>query len=1406
MLAYNAIIMDIIAEASTYIPIDRRQALAASVELNERAHGAVLFADISGFTGLTDDLVRAYGPQRGVEEMTHHLNRVYDRLVAAVHEHGGIVIGFSGDGMTCWFDADRMGGAGGSRERRARATRAALACAHRLQREMAAFAAIPAGDTEARLAIKSALAAGPVRRLLVGDPAIQLIDVIAGAPLERVSQLEREARSGETVLDEEARALVREIGKIEEIGDWEIQEIGKTEEISATQSSISNLQSFLLPQIYARLEAGGGRFVAELWPAAALFLRFDGLDFDRDEQAGAKLDEFVRWVQQTLARYEGALIQLTTGDKGSYLYAAFGAPVAHSDDPARAVTAALHLIAPPAALGYRPRVQIGIARGRMRVGPYGSRSRQTYGVQGRAVNFAAQLMMHAQPGQIIADTRVAASVRDQCRVQALVPITPKGGRDPQLVFAVTGGDDAAPSLHGALYISPPVGRDPELAQMDAALEEALAGRGGILRVEGEAGIGKSHLVGAFIGRAMDRVLVAPAACQSTTQETPYYAARQIARRLFGLDRLTFADETEEIEHVARMLTQLNPALLVRMPLLGELLDLPIPENETTGGFDPRLRQAALYSLAVEIIQAVARLQPVLLVGEDVHWMDEASQGLMLALARVAEQTRILMLVTHRPPRVGATGFIDSLAATPNQRHIRLAELTEAGSAALIESRLGGPISPLALALVHAQAQGNPFFTEELVDALREAGHLALQDETWRLTDPLVAQLHAANCLLRDGSEWRLAPDASLTSVNLGAPDSIHGIVLARLDRLPEPAKLTLKVASVLGRVFRLDVLRRAHPERPTPAELRAQISLLQTRDFARAQTPEPVETLLFKHNITQEVAYQTLLETQRRELHGAAGQALESLAPDEVDQLALHFFSADLDAPRVKAKALRYLDAAGQRAKRDYANETALSYFDRALSLEKRWQWLKDRVDVLHVLGRRREEEITLQRLNVHPDAPKVEIDYLWGAYYEAASEYKQALAALAEARELSELQGDRCREARCLTRQGMIAWRRGDYDGAESSYGAALDLLAACAATDDGQREELPLAEADVRYGLGLVHRQQGRYGEAVEQLTASLELSRTANSRQQEALTLDALGGVEFLRRRYPQALDHYDKSLTIRRAIGDRAGEGSSLLNIAQVHRTRGDHGAARAMLEEALAIQQALGNRWWEEIIWNELGIVSMLIGRLDEAEERLRKGLRLATEIGTETGQAYVLCNLGQVLRDQGKLNEAEKILRRGLALAMAQQDAHLEALYLSELAILALGREDYAEAMDLSQRALDHFRQLDLRLSTTTDLTTLARASLALGRPEDAARYLEETLAILDECSGQGPDYPQRDYFFCYEILTALGRNEEAQRALEAAHRLLMAQAEEISDPAMRRDYLHEVAFNRAIVEQARAL
>ncbi|MBN1887162.1 MAG: adenylate/guanylate cyclase domain-containing protein, partial [Thermoflexales bacterium] len=322
---------------SVYIPTDRRHAMAQASQLPEQASGAAMFADISGFTPLTEALTRALGPRRGSEELTRQLNRVYDALIAEVERFHGSVIGFAGDAITCWFDE-----AGAIRESPLRAVACALAC----QRTMEQFAqvAIPGGDT-VQLAMKASVASGPARRFLVGDPAIQLIDVLAGATLARMAAGEHLAEKGEVIVDactaEQIETSDRDReGQIEKrrvCGDREEEgerffvveglasevEPAPWPELAAGALSEDLVRPWLLPPVYARLREGLGEFVTELRPVVALFLHFEGIDYDEDEDAGAKLDAYLRWTQATLARYEGYLLQFIVGDKGNYLYATF---------------------------------------------------------------------------------------------------------------------------------------------------------------------------------------------------------------------------------------------------------------------------------------------------------------------------------------------------------------------------------------------------------------------------------------------------------------------------------------------------------------------------------------------------------------------------------------------------------------------------------------------------------------------------------------------------------------------------------------------------------------------------------------------------------------------------------------------------------------------------------------------------------------------------------------------------------------------------------------------------------------------------------------------------------------------------------------------------------------------------
>jgi class 3 adenylate cyclase len=335
-----------------YLPMDRRFALAGGYSLADRTQGAALFVDISGFTQLTEALVRELGPQRGAEELTRYLNLVYDAVIDELHRYGGSVIAFAGDAITCWIDGDP-----GQR---------ATACALAMQAAMLRFIAIttPAGNLVS-LAMKAAVAAGPARRFLVGDPGRRVIDALAGATLARLANAEHLAKRGEVVIDGATLDALGDLVQVQELrhDPEHDQTAGVVPRLSRLVADApwpaldptalldEQVRVWLLPQVYERLRRGLGNFLAELRPTVALFVRFGGIDYDADEEAGRKLDDYIRWVQGIVARYEGTLIDLNIGDKGSYLYINFGAPLAHEDNADRAATAALALRDQPENLG-----------------------------------------------------------------------------------------------------------------------------------------------------------------------------------------------------------------------------------------------------------------------------------------------------------------------------------------------------------------------------------------------------------------------------------------------------------------------------------------------------------------------------------------------------------------------------------------------------------------------------------------------------------------------------------------------------------------------------------------------------------------------------------------------------------------------------------------------------------------------------------------------------------------------------------------------------------------------------------------------------------------------------------------------------------------------------------------------
>lgn len=519
-------IWETIENLAAYLPRDRIIALGKGEDLPEFAHGSTLFADISGFTPLTEAVVSRYGPRRGGEELTNHLNTVYDALIREVDGYDGSVIGFAGDAITTWFRDDD-----GTK---------ALACAFRMQSTMTAFQSITLPDGAVySLGMKVAVAAGRVRRFVVGDIEIQRSDLIAGDVLERLADAEHAAERGDVVCDGfTAEALTSAII----ISERRPSETGipvavvermphppeplAVNDIPLEGLTAEKLRPWLIREIFERVVSGQGEFLTELRPAAAVFIRFVGIAFETDPDAPVKLNTYTCWLQRVIADLGGTLVQITIGDKGSFAYAAFGAPSANEDDTARALAAAIQVRdSPPQIREIAGDVQVGVTRGTMRTGAYGGLTRRTYGILGDDVNLSARLMQNAKPGQVLISEAAARRNQDRFDLLELPRITVKGKTEPIRIFELCSRvERQTVSFKADRYRIPMIGRRSELSQIRERFEQAKSGRGQLVSIVADAGVGKSRLI-AEATRIADRSGFTgfSGECQSLARNTSFSA-------------------------------------------------------------------------------------------------------------------------------------------------------------------------------------------------------------------------------------------------------------------------------------------------------------------------------------------------------------------------------------------------------------------------------------------------------------------------------------------------------------------------------------------------------------------------------------------------------------------------------------------------------------------------------------------------------------------------------------------------------------------------------------------------------------------------------------------------------------------------------------------------------------------
>lgn len=1139
---------------TAHVAADRLAAMAGGEPLPERAHGAVLFADIAGFTPLTNSLAKVLGPRRGAEVLTGHLNRVYDALIEQISAFRGSVIEFSGDAVTCWFD-DGVELAAGIR----RAVTAAVA----MQSALGHLGAleIPGGESVA-VSVKIGIAAGAVTRTGVGDPDIRVIDVIGGDTVARAAAAERTARVGEVVIDS---AAVRLLGADVATGPWRMgpdeTSVAAVEQLHASVAAtgwdpISEQQlgtEALLPWVDRKLRERPEERVAELRACVTLFIHFTGLEFDTNPRAPEELDAFVRWAQGIVERHGGTLMQITMGDKGSYAYVTFGAPVAREDQADQAVSCALDLRPGPPDIESIPPPGLGVDQGIARAGAYGGAGRRTYGVIGDSTNVAARLMTAARPGQVLVTTRVQRACRRRLKCDALPPLTIKGHPAPVDVVSVVGhpvvGSEGR--VFGAL-----VGRDIERTALVTAIESVRVGPGRTVLVRGEAGVGKSHLIDVarselagrggitWLSAAADEARRASLHAFVPMLHDLFYqelAGDPAARReLFELGISSRCDELADAgddgaraaAELRRLESHLAAVIGIRWP------DSPFEQQEPTA----RLEQSARGIAA--LVRAESLHRPVVVHVRDAHWLDEDSRRALDLLADTAGTSRLCLLVDQRSAGDHSGTDDDVLEPDRWSTRVELGVLDRAGVARLAATLLHGPVSDTLVERVLQRTQGNALFVEQLVLDVADGGGLEYdRDSAWTITADL----------------------------DRAMPVTLGGVLASRLDRLPGGVLEAALTASVLGDSFEL-----VHFEGLLAG------GELDHGVLAAGETAGiwflSEDRCTFRHNLLREAAYDMQLDEHLRASHRRAARVLVATpgARGETDwaEVARH----EERAGRPARAAARYRRA-GEVASRHSASRDALHHHRSAVALATTAGFSEPVLARLHDLA---------------GDAAVLVGDYEGGVEHLRASLAPAVGASPAAI-------------VRRWARLGEALERWGRVDDAEVAFEAGLVAL-------QGAPD---LRTASTIYaGLALVHGRRSQLDEAVE--LAEMALMFAGEAEVPSARAHQCLAALELRRGKLEVALDHGNQSLVLWESLQDLHGVAAAGNTVGLVLDALDDTAAAITRFQAAVDAFEAIGNEHGLAGALDNLARVLVRTGNEEAGMACLERAVEILARIGMDS--------------------------------------------------------------------------------------------------------------------------------------------------------------------------------------------
>jgi class 3 adenylate cyclase/tetratricopeptide (TPR) repeat protein len=951
------------------------------------------------------------------------------------------------------------------------------------------------------------------------------------------------------------------------------------------------------------------------------------------------------FMNAAVSKYGGTVSRLM----GDAVLALFGAPVAHEDDAERAVRAGLEI--QDAAMEYAKAVKqkhgfdfdlrVGINTGTAVLAFVGDAVKTEYTAMGDAANVAARLQSAAEPGTVLISADTHRLVHSLFDFKPRGAIEMKGKSAPVDSYEVIGVRAVPGKARGLEGLeSAMVGRDKDIGLLRDRYAALKDGRGAAVAIIGEAGLGKSRLVAELRklhDAAPQEVNWLEARGISFGMSIPYYPWRALGRQLIGASEMDAAPVVRE--KIAAFVTRLG------------LRTTDIPYYETLLAVDSEESRRALVSLASEtVINGVAGavvncikiaihagggVRPHVIVMDDLHWSDSATLELIAQVATLVGYEPLLLLAVLRPDRRAPSWqLVDRLGASLGDSFARidLEPLDASASRELLGNLLQIEDLPERVrAQILERSEGNPFYLEEVLRSLIDGGEVVYENGHWRATKGIV--------------------DATI-------PETLAGVLSARIDRLPEQTKRVAQTASVIGRVFQHRVLQMVCGEGPIPERIEhvePHIATLSYEQLVRERARDPEREYIFKHALTCEAAYGLLLKSRRRELHARAGQAIEALFPDRRDELApmlaMHFTEAD-DIER----GLLYAQRAAENARKLFASREELEHRDRVLALIDRlptttagdkidaivqWAVVRHRVNRYDGVIPRLEEAISLAR--ELGDKRRLAMALSWiGNIYMVTGFPGNSFPYITEAQALAEETGEESlmllplfaatwslvdrdpagaitsldeviRLAReqnafdvqghAMTYKGVALARLGRFEEARMEVEAALEL-----APHAGS----PVKEADIHIGAGMAYYELGEVEKGITYSRIGAEGAFRVNGLQCACAGYFGVGRGEMEKRNFDAALGDLSKSLTL---ITDSPMEAYANQIKGSLALTQFELGTAASIADLRAAIQAAydFGDEYTGVTLSQKLAQVLMRLGQFDEAVSLLEGAMQFYRE-------------------------------------------------------------------------------------------------------------------------------------------------------------------------------------------------